>query len=103
MIEPCRPWDKADWIGFKSSLKATHLHIPENMTDKKLDRLVKHFYNNINEALDRFCPMTKRISRDKDNPWYTERIEDLRTNTMEAFYDLRRRGGDRENFTKAKK
>ena len=63
------------------------------MTDKKLDKLVARLYGNINRAPDLACPLTSRRSYDKNNTWFTDRIEELRQATMDAYHSRRRPNG----------
>ena len=82
ITQPYRPWHKANWPLFTNKLKTLHVNLPEKITDKKLDKVVSRFYKCIISALDEACPMTKRRTRDKHNPWFTDEIEDLRLATV---------------------
>ena len=77
-------------------------NIPVNITDKKLDKMLGIFYRKIGKALDKACPMTGKHTRDANNEWFSEQIEELRKKTQSEYRQLRR-GSDREAFKAAQK
>ena len=76
--------------------------IPVNITDKKLDKMLGIFYRKIKKALNKACPMTGRHTRDANNEWFNEQIEELREKTRSEYGKLRR-GSNREAFKRAQK
>ena len=102
VAEPTRPWERADWKKFQESLRGCDVFIPEKMTKKKLDKLLRNFYSSINTALDKACPMTKRRIFDDQNTWFTEEIEELRQLTIRA-YKTNPQEEERERFKLAKR
>ena len=71
-VPPRRPWHRADWTLFTDKLSKTDYYIPDTLTQKKLDKLLKQVNTSINEALDTSCPLTKGHKRDPANVWYTD-------------------------------
>ena len=61
-----RPWSKADWPLFTSSLSEADYQIPGNVTMKKLDRHVARLYSILNEAIDKACPLISVTDRVPD-------------------------------------
>ena len=100
--EAHRPWYKADWGVFQELLRNEVFNIPVNITDKKLDKMLGIFYRKIKKALDKACPMTGRHTRDANNEWFNEQIEELREKTRSEYGKLRR-GNNREAFKRAQK
>ena len=82
---PHRPWNKADWFLFRDLLQKETFNIPSLITDKKLDRLLDSLYKKINAALGSACPLTTAHSRDLNNRWFDDRVEELRLILLRPF------------------
>ena len=64
------------------------IYIPEEITEKKLDKMVEKINSCIDLALDKACPLTKTKIINKNNPWWTDQLEDLRTQVTNAYKRL---------------
>ena len=88
-IEPRRLWSKMDWPGFSDCLKNASITLPENITDKKLDKLTTKLYSALNDAINKNAPLTNSYKRQPNNPWYDERLSELRERVGKAHKLLR--------------
>ena len=64
------------------------IYIPEVITERKLDKMVEKINSCIDLALDKACPLTKTKIINKNNPWWTDQLEDLRTQVTNAYKRL---------------
>ena len=64
------------------------IYIPEEITETKLDKMVENINSCIDLALDKACPVTKTKIINKNNPWWTDQLEDLRTQVTNAYKRL---------------
>ena len=64
------------------------IYIPEVITEHKLDKMVEKINSCIDLALDKACPLTKTKIINKNNPWWTDQLEDLRTQVTNAYKRL---------------
>ena len=77
-IKPSRNWSKTDWKSFTSDLSKAKFYFPENMTDKKVDKLLHKVYTLIDRALDRASPLRPAFQRDPIKPWYTDKLRSIK-------------------------
>ena len=48
----------------------------QNKTNEsRLDQALEKFYSNINKALDVACPKQKKSNIDKNNPWWSDKLQ----------------------------
>ena len=52
--------------------------MPSEMTECKLDKMVNKLNHVLDKALDKSCPVTKARSVDRNNPWWTPQLRDMR-------------------------
>ena len=71
-----RPWHSADWALFSDSLNTDYV-IPEFVTIKKLDKMVKYMYDRIGIALDTACPTVLVQPKLSGNRWMTRSLKHL--------------------------
>ena len=69
--ESIRPWSKADWQKFRTHLDQADYKIPGAMSMKKLDKLTKRLYLNLESALDAACPRILITPKAGTNTWVT--------------------------------
>ena len=98
-----RNWNKADWELFKSELESATFFKPEQMTDCKLDKLVKKIYFVINKALDKACPIIESKRTDPINEWFTEELEMARNDIVDCFRKAKRTTAGSLEWEKYKK
>ena len=89
-IPPRRPWHRADWTLFTEMLRTTEYYIPDTLTQKKVDKLLKQVDTSINKALDASCPLTKGHKRDPANKWYNDWLLHLSKRVDERYQRQRR-------------
>ena len=87
-IPPHRPYETAEWDILTKELKNMTIYIPEEITEQKLDKMVEKINSCIDLALDKACPLTKTKIINKNNPWWTDQLEDLRTQVTNAYKRL---------------
>ena len=59
-----RLYHKANWDQFTQILRDSHINIPSELTECKLDKIVNKLNNTLNKALDNSCPVAKARSID---------------------------------------
>ena len=64
------------------------IYIPEEITEQKLDKMVEKTNSCIDLALDNACPLTNTKIINKNNPWLSDQLEDLRTQVTNAYKRL---------------
>ena len=73
-----RNYDKADWGQFQEELKQINFYTPTQVTQKKLDKMVNKITYSINKATENCCPTLPAKLINKNNPWWTPQMADLR-------------------------
>ena len=86
-----RQWEKADWKLFTKELDTKELTIRSVITPKRLKTMVDKLYKLINQAVNKACPMQKQITINKNNPWHTDILKQLRKQKF-ALYKAYARG-----------
>ena len=80
-----RLYHKANWDKFTQLLADSHINIPSEITECKLDKMVHKLNHILNTALDKSCPIAKARSIDPNNPWWTSQLKDMRYKTIKAY------------------
>ena len=65
-----RPWLKAKWKDFTEHIQNYEFHVPEEMTTRKIDKLLARWYRVIGEALDKACPKREAKLSPAELDWY---------------------------------
>ena len=73
-----RNYDKAHWGQFQDELKQRNFYTPVQVTQKKLDKMVNKLTYSINKATENCCPTLPAKIINKNNPWWTPQMADLR-------------------------
>ena len=75
------------------------------MTQKKLDNLVQKVTTSINKATEACCPTRPAKLVDKNNPWWTPQMADLRKEVTALYKRYLRTNDDRvyDNYRKVKR
>ena len=92
-----RPWSKADWTTFTSSLTEADYKIPKDMSMKKLDKLVDRLYSCLDQALDLACPEITTSQVVHSSHWATEKHEQHK-NKVSALYKQAKTSGDKNDW-----
>ena len=90
--ELIRPWSKADWNLFRMELSTADYALPKDMSMKKLDKLVKKTYDNLDKALNKACPKISVTSVGKSH-WATDKHERAK-DKVSALYKEAKKSGD---------
>ena len=85
-LPPVRPWAKADWITFESELDQHEWPNTETITEKKINAMADKLTRVINNALNKACPLSPASTINKNNPWFTPQLKQLRKE-VGASYD----------------
>ena len=100
--ELVRPWSKADWSIFKQSLEKAEYRVPEDMSMKKLDKLVDRTYEVLDKALNEACPLVPVVPSVGKSHWATE--EHTRGKAaVGALYKKAKRTSDPSHWEEYKK
>ena len=71
------------------------------VTEKRLENSLKTFYTNIDKCLDKACPKEVQKSVDKNNPWWTPEINDMRKH-LNKLYKKKNKHPSQYNITEYK-
>ena len=80
-----RMYHKANWDKFTQILRDSHINIPSEMTECKLDKMVNKLNHILDKALDKSCPIAKAKSIDQNNPWWTPQLKDMRQKVTKTY------------------
>ena len=64
------------WDEFTSQLTSTDIFIPEKLTDKKIEKLLKKIYSAIDAAVEDNCPTVPAFSRKVNNKWFNGNLSE---------------------------
>ena len=95
-----RLYHKANWDQFTQILRRdSHINIPSEMTECKLDKMVNKLNHILDKALDKSCPVAKARSIDPNNPWWTPQLKDMRRKVTK-MYDKYKNDRKKEDLEK---
>ena len=80
-----RLYHKANWDQFTQILRDSHINIPSELTECKLDKMINKLNHILNTALDKTCPVAKARSIDPNNPWWTPQLNDMRHKVTKTY------------------
>ena len=80
-----RPWAKADWDQFERELDEQIWDIPDTLTEKKINILVDRLTQTLTDALNNACPLSPACTVNKNNPWFTPQLKQLRKEVGAAY------------------
>ena len=93
-IPPSRNYEKADWNLFKEDLETFEVYTPDIITQYKLDKLVNKVTAKITQPLDKACPMQEQKIINKNNPWWTTQLKNLRKEVSTLYRRMIRKKDD---------
>ena len=100
-----RPWSKAKWEIFTKHVSDYEFHLPETITTRKVDSLLKRWYKVIQEGLDKACPLREPKLSPIDKQWYTNDQKHLKNRAKRKY--LAHRNSDcpkrRKAFVRARR
>ena len=94
-IPPYRNYNQADWDLFTSELDKVSIHTPVNINQKKLDKMVYKITDVIQTATEKCCPTQPAKLVNKNNPWWTSQMADLRKEVTALYKNYIRKKDDR--------
>ena len=100
-IKPNRQYDSADWNLFKAELQKQELHIPKIITQEKIEGMVNKLNKCITAQLDNVCPILPSKIINKNNPWWTDQLNQMRKE-LYAIYDKSKINSDNHELYKMK-
>ena len=100
-----RPWSKAKWGVFTEHIANYDFHLPENLTSRKVDTLLKRWYKVVNEGLDKACPKRAARLTPVEEDWYGKDIRHLKNRAKRKYLAYRRSSCPkrRKAFVRAKR
>ena len=100
-----RPWAKAKWDVFSKHVSEYDFHLPENLTSRKVDGLLKRWYKVINEGLDKACPKREAKLSPVEKDWYGNDLKFLKNRAKRKYLAHRRSGSPRKRkaYVRAKR
>ena len=96
-LPPTRPWAKADWTLFEAELAEHDWPIGDFITEKNLNHMVDRLTRVLTSALDKACPLSKACSINKNNPWFTPQLKQLRVE-VGAAYERKKANNSEQNL-----
>lgn len=100
-----RPWLKAKWAVFSKHISDYEFDIPEELSTRKVEKLLKRWYKVINDALDKACPKRETKLSPLEMDWYGADLKFLK-NRAKRKYLIHRRSScprKRKAFVRAKR
>ena len=80
-----RPWAQANWDLFKSHVGNYEFHLPEDLTSRKVDALLKRWYKVVNEGLDKACPKREAKLSPVEKHWYGTEQKHLKNRVKRKY------------------
>ena len=80
-----RAWAKADWTTFERRLEEQDWPIGETISEKNINTMVNRLTKVLTKALDEACPLNPPCTINKNNPWFTPELKQLRTEVGAAY------------------
>ena len=84
-LPPTRPWAKADWALFEKELEDLNWTAGDHLCEKKLNQWVDKLTRDLNKALNKACPLKPACTINKNNPWFTPQLKQLRKEVGAAY------------------
>ena len=89
-----RPWAKADWDIFEKELEEHEWKTSEYISEKKINQWVDRLTTVLTNALNKACPLSPARTINKNNPWFTPQLKQLRIEVGAAYQ--KQKGSDSE-------
>ena len=84
-MPPTRPWAKADWLTFEKELEDQEWTPGDHLCEKKLNLWVNKLTRDLTNALNKACPLKPSCTINKNNPWFTPQLKQLRKEVGAAY------------------
>ena len=78
-LPPSRPWAKTDWSIFERELDEQEWSIAELLSEKTINQWVIRLTRILTNAINKACPLKPACTINKNNPWFTPQLKQLRT------------------------
>ena len=100
-----RPWKSAKWKVFTDHVSKYDFHVPEELTTRKVDKLLCRWYKVINEGLDKACPKRSPKLTPAEMEWYGQDQKYLRNRAKRKYFAHRQSNCPkrRKAFVRAKR
>ena len=85
-----RPWKTAKWDVFTKEVDDYDFHIPEVLNTRKVDKLLKRWYDVIEKALDKACPKREAKLSPAEMDWYGKDHRFLKNRAKRKYLAHRR-------------
>ena len=85
-----RPWLKAKWDVFTKEIRDYDFHIPEVLSTRKIDKLLKRWYKVVQGALDSACPKREARLSPVEMEWYGKDLKYLKNRAKRKYLAYRR-------------
>ena len=82
-----------DWTVFEEHLNTNSIRIPNQITERRLEKCLDSFYTSVNKALDKSTPKKYPKPRDKNNPWWTKDFT-VQRRALNSLYRARHNNED---------
>ena len=80
-----RNYSKANWNIFTEELEKFYINVPSEITECKLDKVLRRLNKGIDNALDKACPMTKATTIDPHNVWWSPELTHMRREVSNLY------------------
>ena len=100
-----RPWSKADWKVFREKVEEYDFHIPEELTTRKVDKLLTRWYSVVENGLNEACAKRPARLSPVEMDWYGSDQKYLRRRAKRKYRAHRESNCPkrRKAFVKAKR
>ena len=103
IVEEQYQYHKADWNLFANELRKDTIKIPNEITERRLEKCLDDYYASINKALEKACPKKKPRVKDKNNPWWSQYLQKFRKQIKKNYIGTGKRAQSNGMNTKKRK
>lgn len=66
-------------------MEGKKIYIPPTITEKRLDKILAQVYKRHDHALNHACPKRECKTKDKNNPWWTQQLGEMRKRVNKLY------------------
>ena len=78
-------WHKANWEKFSDTVNKYKHGLPKLIKDEDCEKEVSRIYKTINHAMKISIPKSKPTTVDKNNPWWSKELKDMRNRVSKLY------------------
>ena len=103
MVEEQYQYHKPDWNLFANELRNNNIKIPNEITERTLEKCLDDYYASINKAPEKACPKKKPRIKDKNNPWWSQYLQKFRKQINKLYRNRKKSTEQWDEYKKEEK